>query len=42
MTRAPGRKGENYYEKTLQDIVIGNDFLNRTPIPQEIKAGIDK
>jgi hypothetical protein len=28
--------------KTLQDIGIGNDFLNRTPIAQEISAGIGK
>jgi hypothetical protein len=28
--------------KTLQDIGIGNDFLNRISIAQEIIAGIGK
>jgi hypothetical protein len=28
--------------KTLEDIDIGNHFLNRTPIAQEIRARIDK
>jgi hypothetical protein len=28
--------------KTLKDIGIGNYFLNRTPINQEIRARIDK
>jgi hypothetical protein len=31
----------NYYRKTLKDIGVGNDFLNRTPIVQE-RARIDK
>jgi hypothetical protein len=29
-------------EKTLEDINIGDFFLNRTPIAQEIGAKIDK
>jgi RNA-binding protein YhbY len=29
-------------EKTLADISIGNAFLNRTPIAQEIRIRIDK
>jgi hypothetical protein len=28
--------------KTLEDVGMGNNFLNRTPIAQEIKARIDK
>jgi hypothetical protein len=28
--------------ETLQDIVIGNNFLNRTPVAQEIIARMDK
>jgi hypothetical protein len=28
--------------KTLEDVSIGNNFLTRTPIVQEIRAGIDK
>lgn len=28
--------------KTLQDIKIGNNFLDQTPKTQETKAGIDK
>jgi hypothetical protein len=29
-------------EKTLEDICIGNHFLNKTPIAPEIKAKINK
>jgi hypothetical protein len=29
-------------EETLQDIGIGNDFVNKTPVAQEIRTAIDK
>jgi hypothetical protein len=32
----------NYYRKTLEDIGIGNYFLNRTPIAKKIRARTDK
>jgi hypothetical protein len=32
----------NYYGKTLQDIGIGNYFLNRTPTAQEIRTRTHK
>jgi hypothetical protein len=32
----------NYYGKTCEDIGMGHNFLNRTPISQEIRARIDK
>jgi hypothetical protein len=28
--------------ETLEDIGLGNEFLNRAPIPQEIRVRIDK
>jgi hypothetical protein len=31
-----------YYRKTLEGISIGNNFLDRTPIVQEIRATTDK
>jgi hypothetical protein len=34
--------GEENTVKTLQDIGIANDFLNRTPVSQEIRAKIDE
>jgi hypothetical protein len=33
---------EKNIEKTLQDAGTGNDFLNKTPVAQEIRARIDK
>jgi hypothetical protein len=33
---------EENIRKILEDIGIDNDFLNRTPIAQEIRARIDK
>jgi hypothetical protein len=33
---------EEHIKKTLEDLGIGNDFLNRTLIAQEIRARIDK
>jgi hypothetical protein len=35
----PSRKA---WGKTLEDIATGNDFLNKTPIAQEIEARISK
>jgi hypothetical protein len=32
----------NYYRKTFEDRGIGNNFLSRTSIAQEIRARIDK
>jgi hypothetical protein len=37
-----GLKHLNYYRKPLEDIGIDNNFLNRTPVAQEIRARIDK
>jgi hypothetical protein len=33
---------EKIIQKTFQDISLDNNFMNRTPIAQEIKARIDK
>jgi hypothetical protein len=35
-------KLRNNYGKTLEETGTDNDFLNRTLIPQEIRARIDK